>query len=938
MFRRQGGVICGLLILGCAFYVQVNPGVVWKQPEVPNTWRELVIEYQDHLRSSDFAREAAHISLADVSSIGPLLPVREETQSPEPNVKPTFHSGKLRSRNIKRYQSYPPLGPSEANLAPRFKRIESQTSQSSSGEVLLIAARQTGRNAWQPGGKRSLGSFDRSIEDLKLSLEQSEQKLSKKAVAKNHTILFLPELEEISIAEVARLEKKEEASFSKKAVVASTSESLFPVQKHGPSLIELLKPQLAMKSSTEIRLPEQAPQSGSRFLQMQERLPFPAMGSESAQGKAASVAQEKQSTLALLTQKLKIPQITQLYPAFEWSLSESLETRLQAESGLAEVDSWSEELLAQMQRMAQRCHDPQEVQYRADYLQEMLQSARDWQAPEGTQGEEGRIRRHLVMRWLETSLAAVSCWQARFDSFQGPTENWKLLTAQPEGLPVPFTPISLKVRTPSAIPQGIALDHINEAITAWESEPSPENSEQLALSIKGLHESERPNEQNLGRILEDHYRNHNLRVTLHIDLLRRGLPQAEKSQQPVRERLAGIPVRGTAWTDQQLDLTLQPHPNQLRMVLMARGEILSNTQSFSPPVTAYSFGRTTFQAETPLQFSVEGWKIDPTQVSTHNNSQLRSMRSEYDQIPIVGDIVQNMARRRHAELRSRVRWEAEWKSAQKVEAQINERIEEQLAQVAADFQEKVQKPLESVGMKPERTQMETTEERVVIRSRLATSGQLAAHTPRPWALASNLGTFQIHESAVNNVLDQIPFEEKTYNPEELRVFLRQQFSLPEQEQGEQDPELGDDVRFEFAKNDPIRVRIEEEELKLILKLDRLSKGSSVAEDVYVEVGYRPVRDGRNMLLERTDTFRIGFGRASYRSKFVLRAVFTKVFSRSKTLPLLSKTFMEDERWNDLGLVAVDLREGWMGVNLGKVDADTIDSTPKIAKDRTEEEE
>ena len=51
--------------------------------------------------------------------------------------------------------------------------------------------------------------------------------------------------------------------------------------------------------------------------------------------------------------------------------------------------------------------------------------------------------------------------------------------------------------------------------------------------------------------------------------------------------------------------------------------------------------------------------------------------------------------------------------------------------------------------------METSADRLTMRLRLAADHQLGAHTPRPRAPSDSLASFQIHESAFNNLVSQL---------------------------------------------------------------------------------------------------------------------------------------------------------------------------------------
>ena len=93
-------------------------------------------------------------------------------------------------------------------------------------------------------------------------------------------------------------------------------------------------------------------------------------------------------------------------------------------------------------------------------------------------------------------------------------------------------------------------------------------------------------------------------------------------------------------------------------------------------------------------------------------------------------------------------------------------------------------PLHKLALNPVALDMQTTEERMVARYRLAGFHQLAAHTPRPQAPANSVLSVQIHESALNNLLDQFGWAGREANFRDLHrelgeLFRRQNWTLPE---------------------------------------------------------------------------------------------------------------------------------------------------------------
>ena len=85
-------------------------------------------------------------------------------------------------------------------------------------------------------------------------------------------------------------------------------------------------------------------------------------------------------------------------------------------------------------------------------------------------------------------------------------------------------------------------------------------------------------------------------------------------------------------------------------------------------------------------------------------------------------------------------------------------------------------PLERFALAAEPVDMSTTDERAVMRLRMAGEQQLAAHTPRPSAPSDSLASLQLHESALNNAIRGLGLDGRRMTVGELHALLRAKFT------------------------------------------------------------------------------------------------------------------------------------------------------------------
>jgi hypothetical protein len=224
-------------------------------------------------------------------------------------------------------------------------------------------------------------------------------------------------------------------------------------------------------------------------------------------------------------------------------------------------------------------------------------------------------------------------------------------------------------------------------------------------------------------------------------------------------------------------------------------------------------------------------------------------------------------------------------------------------------------PLERLALNPVAREMRTTDECMIARYRLAAYHQLAAHTPRPLAPSNCSLSLQLHESALNNAIEQFGWEGKRVYPQDLRREVSELFKLGDVEMPDDMP---DDVIIQFADQDPLRLSFQEGRVTLKLALAELRQGSKRWRDFTVRVHYRPAPEQPDADLVRDQYVEL-IGRLGLRDQVALRGIFSRVFTRAKPFDLISRRLSEDPRLHGLALTQLAIGDGWMGIAIGKAD-------------------
>ncbi|MBI3462927.1 MAG: hypothetical protein HY000_07675 [Planctomycetes bacterium] len=439
-----------------------------------------------------------------------------------------------------------------------------------------------------------------------------------------------------------------------------------------------------------------------------------------------------------------------------------------------------------------------------------------------------------------------------------------------------------------------------------------------------------PAELALHKRIETHYRNCNLRIAVTDDLINRLVPQPEPTTGQVRERILNLPIRGHNSTSTQLSVRLAPDPRRLQLTLQATGLVSSWTAASSGPARLHSRSQANYWVEKTWTIDAAGVRSAPATARADNRSRLRRIESDFDGVPLLGEVVRGLIRRGHAQRSP----QAEAEVRGKVRSKAIERFEsETAAQVAAAhkaFSQYVLKPLDNLSLNLERSYLETTSERLVTRVRLSSDDQLAAHTPRPRAPGDSLLSVQVHQTALNNCLENLDLNGRTFTLDELhRTVLAKLNRAPESMPEPQH----EDVEITFATQDAVRVRCADGKIEVTLAIAKLSTATRDWHNFAMRVYYRPGSTGLAGELVRDGSIYLSGDGLSTRSQIALRGVAAKLFPRNRSLPLAPERIARHPRLKDCVITQFEIQDGWIGVAVGpKRGPEEVVATADVAEE------
>ena len=451
-------------------------------------------------------------------------------------------------------------------------------------------------------------------------------------------------------------------------------------------------------------------------------------------------------------------------------------------------------------------------------------------------------------------------------------------------------------------------------LETYEAQNLPSEGRWLADESLRLAVSENTQKKSLGEQLARHYCNSNLRIALSEDLLNRLMPRQTAEIARIHDTILGNRVRGQSLTETDVAIRLIPDPHRLSLALEISGDVAALTKSSSGPATFRSESNSRYVARKPMEITTTGIVLWPAEVTeVRNSTRLRSLRTDFDSIPLIGSIVKGMARASHDSKRQEIKREIKRKVASKAKRRIDSEADARLNATSQRLKKRILQPLENLSIVPEMIAAETNDRRMVMQLRLATPQQLAAHTQRPWAPTDSIFSIQIHQTAINNVLGGLNLDDDILTLKELRDHIAAKFNAPALLDNET---KHDDVEITFAPRDSVRIDCRDGRIAVTLSIVRLEKSPRVWKNFQVRAYYRVELDGLSAKLLRDGTIRLVGRRISTGSQLAIRSIFARVFSKKASRQLVPERILNNPNMADQVVTQFDIKDGWVAMAMG----------------------
>lgn len=474
-----------------------------------------------------------------------------------------------------------------------------------------------------------------------------------------------------------------------------------------------------------------------------------------------------------------------------------------------------------------------------------------------------------------------------------------------------FRRLVLELRTLATEPANLAA--VLAAIEDYEQQERTSAAVQLADVFDRLRWSTDPQVAQLAEAINTYYRNSNVRVAVSAELVNRLLPGEQTISEPVVDRIQNADVEGHSQTSTKVRLVLLPTRGQWEFGIEANGDVASNTTSSSGPARFHQWGWSNFRARKKLTVDRRGIRLFQAEAEANADTQLNDFETEFDGIPILSSLARAVARNQYEQKSPAARHEVEGKISYRASAELDKQVAERLEKGKRDFQRQMVRPLQELDLEPTAVDMETTEQRLIARYRLAGRDQVSAYTPRPQAPGDSLLSVQIHESALNNLLSHLKLEGRRVDLVTLFKEMNERFSdkkvpVPE--------DIPDDVFVTFADEDPVRIDCQDGRVRLTIQLKELERQDVKSwKNLTVRAHYVPDPNQLDANLMRDGIIEIPSPRV-LPDRPILAGIFGKVLSRNRKLNLINERISKSPQLSDQQVTQFVIHDGWIGVALG----------------------
>jgi hypothetical protein len=360
-------------------------------------------------------------------------------------------------------------------------------------------------------------------------------------------------------------------------------------------------------------------------------------------------------------------------------------------------------------------------------------------------------------------------------------------------------------------------------------------------------------------VFMSHYFNHNMHVTLSEHMLSRFVSDYQTRNGTIAECILGAWVTGSQVSNANVSADIKRSTGSGHFLLQLNGRTSSNTQGRKKPATIFTRGNHTFLIDAPVFFNGETLSTGQASINVNTNNQTVGVKTDLDWIPLIGSIVRKIAREKAQEKRGQSEYIAAQKIANRALPEFVKEVNERFSKVNTAIQQDLFAGPNNKGVGPDSISSRSSESHLAVSSRTMGAARLGG-TAQPFGPLPLRGiAIQLHETAINNFIDGLELNGRSIREDQFEDEISRSLS----ELLQRDIKLGDSANtavadessdseppatFVFDENDPIRVRIEQDSVVLVLQIKIEEEGKDALPKHRIEVPIGIAINGTDIVL------------------------------------------------------------------------------------------
>jgi len=451
--------------------------------------------------------------------------------------------------------------------------------------------------------------------------------------------------------------------------------------------------------------------------------------------------------------------------------------------------------------------------------------------------------------------------------------------------------------------------------------------EDVAEAIQSLRFADSQAQYAIANALNQQYRNANIRLSISEEFFNRMMPKDQVTTRAVQQKILGADTQGSSKIQTSLRVDLQPDATGWKVALNLDGDIHSNTRSSRSGATFYNSSNAKVQSVREIRVDPVSLSINGQPASVQSQESLRKFSTNWDQLPIVGDMVRYVAKQEFNEKKPIAKRISQRLIAKQTDDEFNKQLQSNIDRAQEQFDKRLIGPLHTLDLQPMILDMQSTESRLIARYRVAGVNQIAAYTPRPLAPSESLLSLQLHQSAINNLIAQAIPTDRDWTIRELADKIAEILQQPAFELPDDTPE---DVNIRFMDVHPMTVEFLDGRMWLTLRIASLEQtGRIQLKNFTVKTSYIPAVEGLRATLERDPLISVDGHRLGSKDRFPIRAIFTKVFAGNSAVPMVSESLINNPLAQGMQVSQLQMEQGWLAIAVSDSQQEVQPSLPPI---------